>query len=490
MIRHLPLTLLLLWPVQLVAQSAGMPAESPSPASLPSASADVPAGGPLTLEEVLQASALQAPQIVESMARVRQAEGRALNAEGAFDTVFDVEAQSRVLGFYSGSYLEGKASRPLTQNGGQIYGGYRVSSGSFPIYEDKAYTERLGELKIGGLFALMRDRTIDERRGRVAIASRDIDVARLEREMVAVGVQARAAAAYQNWVAAGLRLKAYQALLNLAEQRRDGIARQVQLGARPAILLTETDQNIMRRRTLVVRSEQEFAAAANALSFFYRDAAGERLMASAERLPKALPAFRPQRVLGPVERPDLQSLNARVEQSELRLALAENEFKPRLDVRGEVAYDMGRPGVGGQSRNGEEVIVGVRLTVPLQRRQARGKIAEARAEIDGVRTRQQVIREQIAVEIKGISIAVDGAEKTARLADQEARLANDMAVAEQRRFDLGASDFFLLNLREEAATDAQVRLLDAQARAALAGVDLAGATANRPALGLPDGPLP
>ena len=179
MIRHLPLTLLLLWPVQLVAQSAGMPAESPSPASLPSASADVPAGGPLTLEEVLQASALQAPQIVESMARVRQAEGRALNAEGAFDTVFDVEAQSRVLGFYSGSYLEGKASRPLTQNGGQIYGGYRVSSGSFPIYEDKAYTERLGELKIGGLFALMRDRTIDERRGRVAIASRDIDVARL-----------------------------------------------------------------------------------------------------------------------------------------------------------------------------------------------------------------------------------------------------------------------------------------------------------------------
>ena len=65
-----------------------------------------------------------------------------------------------------------------------------------------------------------------------------------------------------------------------------------------------------------------------------------------------------------------------------------------------------------------------------------------------------------------------------------------MAVAEQRRFDLGASDFFLLNLREEAATDAQVRLLDAQARAALAGVDLAGATANRPALGLPDGPLP
>ncbi|MFM9934879.1 MAG: TolC family protein [Novosphingobium sp.] len=473
MIRHLLFALLLLWPFQLAAQTTN----TLNP-------------GPLTADAVLQASATHAPQIVEALARVRQAEGRALSAEGAFDTVFDVDAQSRVLGFYSGTYLEGKATRPLTENGGQIYGGYRVSSGSFPIYEDKAYTDRLGELKIGGLFALLRDRTIDDRRGRVAIAARDIDAARLEREMVAIGVQARAAAAYQNWAAAGLRLMAYQSLLDLAEKRRAGIVRQVQLGARPAILLTEADQNIVRRRTLVVRSEQEFAAAANALSFFYRDENGERLVPGAERLPAALPTFRPKRMLAPGDRPDLQTLSARLQQSELKLVLAENELKPRLDLRGELSYDVGATGLGGKSRDGEEAIVGLRLTVPLQRRQAKGKIAEARAEIDGLRTRQQLVREQIAVEVKGITIAVDGADKTARLAAEEADLANTMASAELRRFDLGASDFFLLNLREEAATDARVRLLDAQARAALAGVDLAGATADRQALGLPDGPLP
>ena len=41
--------------------------------------------------------------------------------------------------------------------------------------------------------------------------------------------------------------------MGLAEARRAGIARQVQLGARPAILLTEADTNIVRRRALVVR---------------------------------------------------------------------------------------------------------------------------------------------------------------------------------------------------------------------------------------------
>lgn len=456
--------LLLLWPVHAGAQGAG----------------------PLTLDEVLRSSALHAPQIVEALARERQAKGRALAAEGAFDTVFDVDAQSRVAGFYDGSFAEGRATRPLTGNGGQLYGGYRVSRGTFPIYEDRAYTDRLGELKIGGLYALLRDRAIDERRGRAAIAARDVDVARLEREMVAIGVQARAIAAYQNWVAAGLRLRAYRSLLDLAEERRGGIARQVQLGARPQILLTETDQNIVRRRALAVRSDQEFAAAANALSFFYRSGGGERVTPGAERLPAALPTFRPGPAAGPVDRPDLRSLDARLQQSELRLALAENELKPRLDLRGELAYDLGRTGLGGRSRDGEEAIVGVRFSVPLERRQAKGRIAEARAEIDGLRTRQRLVADQIAVEVDGILIAVDGAEKTARLAAEEAELADRMAAAERRRFELGASDFFLLNLREEAATDARIRLLDAQARAAMAGVDLAGATGDRRALGLDD----
>ncbi|WBH17976.1 TolC family protein [Sphingomonas radiodurans] len=459
---------MLLWPVQALAQPAS----------------------PLTLDEVLRSSATHAPQIIEALTRVRQAEGRALAAEGAFDTVFDVDAQSRVVGYYDGTYAEGRATRPLTGNGGQLYGGYRVSRGTFPIYEDKSYTDRLGELKVGGLFALLRDRAIDERRGRTAIAARDIDVARLDREMVAIGVQARAIAAYQNWAAAGLRLRVYRSLLGLAETRRGGIARQVQLGARPTILLTETDQNIVRRRTLVVRAEQEFAAAANALSFFYRDNEGERVSPDAERLPASFPAFRLRRPGDPTNRPDILSLGARLEQSELRLALAENDLKPRLDLRGELSYDLGPTGLGGRSRDGEEAIVGVRLSMPLQRRQAKGRIAEARAEIDGLQTRQQLVRDQIMVEVNGIVIAVDGAEKTAVLAAEEADLADRMAAAERRRFELGASDFFLLNLREEAATDARVRLIEAQTRAALAAADLAGATADRQSLGLGDQLLP
>ena len=322
--------------------------------------------GPLTLDEVLRSSARSAPQIVEALARVRQADGRALTAEGAFDTVFDIDSRSRLAGYYDGTVVEGRVTRPLTRNGGYVYGNYRASRGTFPIYEDQAYTNQLGEAKVGALFALLRDRVVDERRTRRSIAGTDLDLARFEADMVAVGVQRRAVDSYQSWVAAGLKLRAYADLLDLAERRRGAIGRQVTLGARPQILLVENDQNLVRRRALVVRAEQDFAVAANALSLYLRDELGKPLTVSADRLPpdtRALAGLAgAARTAAPVERPDYRAALARIEQATARLTLAENDLSPRLDLRGEVGKDVGAIGPGGNSRTPLEAIVGLRLS--------------------------------------------------------------------------------------------------------------------------------
>ncbi|MEG3175457.1 TolC family protein [Sphingomonas sp. RB3P16] len=445
---------------------------------------------PLTLDEVLRSSARSAPQIVEALARVRQAEGRSLTAEGAFDTVFEVDGRSRVAGYYDGSVVEGRATRPLTANGGYVYGGYRASRGSFPVYEDQAYTNRLGEAKVGALFALLRDRVVDERRTRRSVAGGDIDIARFEAAMVAIGVQRRAVDTYQAWVAAGLRLRAYRDLLDFAERRRSAISRQITLGARPEILLVENDQNLVRRRALTVRAEQDLATAANALSFHLRDDAGAPLLVSAERLPTDASALAGIALAGnrtePLRRPDYRAILTRIDQSTARLMLAENDLSPRLDLRGEVGKDFGAVGLGGPSRTPLDAAVGFRFSVPLQNRAAKGRVAEARAEIDALTHRSRFLRDQIAIEVEGIVIAVGATERLAAIADEEQRLAERLAAAERRRFELGSGDFFLVNQREETATDARVRLIDAQARIAAARAELAAATADRAALGLAD----
>lgn len=441
----------------------------------------------LSLAELLATSARSAPQIVEALARTRAAEGRALSAEGAFDSVFDVDARSRATGYYDGTELEAKIARPLTGNGGSLYAGYRLSRGTFPIYEDQNYTNRLGEVKVGALYALLRDRLIDERRTRRTLAAGDIDLARFEARATAIGVQKRAIDAYQSWVAAGLRREAYRGLLELAEQRRAGIERQVALGARPDLLLVENEQNLVRRRALVLRAEQDLAAAANALSLYYRDASGQPVTVTPSRLPGSLAGLAGPgvRLPGPrLARPDLQSALARIDQSTARLALAENDLRPRLDLRVELGKDLGAQGLGGPSRTPFETIVGFRFTVPLQNRVAKGKIAEARADLDAQNARARYLRDQIAVEVEGILIAVDAAEKLADAAMREQELAQRLAEGERRRFSLGSADFFLVNQREETATDARVRLIDAHARLAGARAELAAATADLAALGL------
>lgn len=446
------------------------------------------AAEPLTLKEVLASSAQHSPQIVEALIRVRQADARLTSARGAFDIVFDADSQVRPLGQDDGSYVEGRVTRPLETNGGGLYGGYRLSRGDLPIYEDRYFTNEAGDLILGGYFSLLRDRYIDSRRAQVAIAQRDIDIADFERQLIALGVQRRAIAAYQNWVASGQRVRTFRELIGLATSRQTQIDRTIELGSRAEIVGAENQQNVVRRQVLLVRSEQELAQAANDLSFFLRDAEGTPVTPGDDRLPAAFPDFKVP-LVGPdtiraIERPDLDGITARVEQAETRLMLARNDLRPRLDVRGEVSQSLGERGEGGPSRDGIRSYFGLRFSVPLEQRSARGRIAEAQAEIEVQNVRRRLIEDQILVEVKGLAVAVNAAERLRGLARDETALAERLAAAERRRFALGAADLIVVNLREEAAADARLRQLDVELRRAAARAELVAATVDRRQLGL------
>lgn len=447
---------------------------------------------PLRLEDVLESSARHSPAIVEAINREESAEGRRLSASGAFDTVFDIKAQTRLFGYYDGSTVDGMVTRPLTGNGGNVYAGYRVSTGDFPSYYGGNYTNRLGEARVGTVFSLMRDRLVDERRTKLSLAARDVELARLDRDLIAIGVQRRAIVAYQQWVAAGLRVRIYSDLLALATERQASISRQIQLGARPAILGTENEQNIVRRRSMLVRAEQDLDAAAIELSFYLRDDAGEPLVPGRDRLPADLPELRlpdfgdglDKNTVRGFSRPELDTILVRLEKTRDQQRLAENDYGPRLDLQAEVSKDLGPIGVGGVSRDPAEGYVGLRFTLPLERRQARGRIDEARAEADALEARRRMLEDQILLEVNGLAVQVAAAERLVALAGDETRLADSMAEAERRRFALGASDFLVVNLREESAADARLRQIDAEYRRSAARAELIAATVDRVQLGL------
>lgn len=476
-----------------VAQSRGgvpaYPGVSPTlEAEARAAAEPLPAASqPLSLAEVLLASRFHAPQVLEALARVRGAEGRLLTAEGAFDTLFAASFDTRPTGFLDGTAAGARLTQPFATNGGSFFGGYDISRGALATAQSGANTAQYGRFTAGTIFALLRDREIDDRRFNRTLADADVLIADTDRLLVAIGVQARAIAAWNNWVIAGQRVVVFKDLLKLALDRQAGFKRQVAEGLRPAILLTENEQNILRRQTLVVQAEQALQLAAISLSLFWRDRDGNPLVPGPERLPPRLPA--PFVVAGDMAaalelRPDLKLVDVRISVARQRVALDRNNFLPRLDLRAEVNQFAGDAGAAGRPFTGTESRVGVSFTVPLQQRVASGRLAQTIAEIDGFRQRRRLIEDQIRIEISGLSVAAAQARRLLGIAVDEQDRAVTMAAAERRRFEAGASDFFVVNLREEQAADAQVRRLDAAFRQIVANADLAAATVDLRALGL------
>lgn len=448
---------------------------------------------PLLPAEVLAASERHFPRILASLAELRGAAGRALETEGAFDLVFDVDGFSRIDGFYDGRVIEGGASQRLPEFGASLYGSYSVSDGTFPIYEDEFYTNTGGTAKIGALFNLLRDQSLDEARYRRA----DAQVARIQAELdvllTKIGVQQRALIAYWRWVALGRQVIVYADLLSIATERQVGLSEQVDRGAVAEIFLTENQQNISRRQALVTSSRRDLMKAGNALAFYFRDADGRPQVPGIARLPRpedvgsaimttALPDTATLAALD--RRPELSRLRATIQRVQLEIELAENELKPRLDVGVELAQPFGSIAEGGPSRDETDAIIGMKFSVPLQQRAARGRLAAAQAELQVAAYEQQLAQEQIELELRNILLDLAFANQLQELAAVEVQQSEIMRDSELRRFESGASDFFLVNVREETAADARIRLLEAELTTRIARANYDAAVVDVDRLGI------
>ena len=144
----------------------------------------------------------------------------------------------------------------------------------------------------------------------------------------------------------------------------------------------------------------------------------------------------------------------------------------------------GDVGAGGPSRSGTEPKVGLKFSVPLQQRSARGQLASTEAEIDAQSLRRRQLEEQITVELENLRADIEATRRIAELAVAEQGRAAELAVAERRRFSLGASDLFLVQVREESEASARIRSIDAAWKALQSRAELAAVAADLDALGL------
>jgi len=421
---------------------------------------------PLSLSAVQSAAEKWFPPLLAAQEDIAAAEGERLAAQGGFDPTWKTLGGVTPLGYYDNWRLDTVVQQPLQTGGANLLAGWRMGQGQFAVYDGKAETLQAGEVRAGIALPLIRDREVDSRRVALRNAAANPQIARAQRDAQVLEVRRAAALRYWAWVEATLQLQIAKGLLQLAQDRNAGLAQRVARGDLAALELQENQRAILSRQGIVVAAERAVQSAAAELALYVRDDRGQPRLPKPDEAPPAIPvpdarasadlAVVAERAVG--RRPERLRLQLQAEQARQEAALARNQALPELDLLGTVSQDLG----GGPKRlDPFNVEVGVVLDIPLRTRSADGKRQQALAKAKKAQIQTNFLYERILTDLRDLHAADEAARQRLALAKQEQVLARQLAAAEAEQFRLGSGNALLVNLREQAAAEAEGRLVSA-----------------------------
>jgi len=426
---------------------------------------------PLELKDVLISVEMQFPLILAALTEVAAAEGRLLEARGGFDTRLKSATKIDAQGFYESQRYDVGLEQPTTLWGATLSTGYRRGSGDFAVYDGESKTNDGGEFRLGVTLPLLQGRRIDP--NRVAVWRSLIEREQAEPLVARKRLETtrKAADAYWKWMSAGQRRGIMRHLLALAEDRRTQVELGVGEGLLAPITAADNQRSVVERQSNLLLAERAMQQAAIELSLYSRDADGRPIVPPDARLPSAFPAARvPEEIrvdddvrLALTRRPEIQALELDLAGLQLEQDLARNEFLPALDVGVFGSQDVGGDANSPDDKSRFELEVGVRLEVPFQQRTARGKLAAIEAKANKMGLELQFVRELVAADVSDSVSALTQSWQRLGQAHENVQLADELAGAERLQFEVGESDLFRVNVREQQAALAAADHVDVQA---------------------------
>lgn len=420
----------------------------------------------LTLEQVRQSTERHHPLVRAALDELRSERGALEAARGAFDSKLVGEHQRVASGYWSRTLTDVQIEKPLKVANAKAYAGYSYGfNGRFPPQFSTLSTNSGGAPRLGLSFDLLRGFSIDESRAGLELATKQVQAAMATATLTQWDLARYAEVAYWEWVAARKILETYEGLLQNAISREAYLRQRVDRGDAPAVILSENAQYIARRRRTTLAAQERYVRAKIELSLFFRNETGEPIVVSDSETRDEFPPFVVEAVTTITgsepsvnERPEIRILETQLAQREVDLRLAENIRLPRLSAWGDYTQNIG----GEDPTNPDHAwSLGLRFEIPIEREFIRGSIATARSRRDAQLARHRYGVEAFRTQEQGLREALALQQKQLEQTKEEFRYARELVVVETLKFRSGGSNLFLVNLREEAAADAEATLHEA-----------------------------
>ncbi len=419
----------------------------------------------LSWQELVDSADKNYPQILSYYEKVEASQGTALASLGFFDIKLKQSFFDKSRGFYDGKTTDTLLEKELGFMGSKVYGGYRKSFGNFPDYENQSLTNSDGEYRTGAKFSLLKDSSIDQNRLGVILSNLGVLESKIQLERIRKEIERDATKAYWKWVASEKIFHIYEGLYQLSLKRHSQLEEKLKKGDVAQIIVAENKKNILRRKSALAKARQDFENSAIYLSLFWRNENGTPIIPKRNQVPEintTLHEIKEDQASRDLEialanRFELRILKIQKDENLNQLKYAKNSFKPQLDIDFGASKDLGS---GPSSRAQANNYVGLDFSVPLQQREARGKITEYDSKLKSLKLEQQLAEEKIKAELEQIKIQISNIVEMHHNLLEEAKLADLLENSEREKFKHGASNFFLVNLREQDTASSKAAAIE------------------------------
>ncbi len=423
----------------------------------------LPAWAALTPQAVRESALKFHPTVRGAVDRMLAGEETVRGARGAFDTKLVADHYRVASGFWARTMSDVMIEKPLQVANSKVYAGYSYGfNGMFPPQFSTVSTNSGGTPRVGASASVWRHRSIDPARAALRASGFDSQIARGEKDLTFWDIGRLSEIAYWEWVTAQRVETVYKNLLKNGEARNGFLESRAQRGDAPQILVRENEQYIANRKAGLMAATERRIRAEYALSLFLRNENGEPTLPAENEAFQDYPQdFAPllasDELNANVEeiarrRPDIANLGADFEKSRIDLELAEQDLKPKVDVWGDYTRNIGDE----DPTNPPHVwSFGVRLEIPIERNLGKGNIAAAKSRQSAAQRNWDLGRQTYQTEVlankRALALQLGRVEQAA----VELARARQLVEAESYKLKSGGGNLFLVNLREEAAANAE-----------------------------------
>ena len=410
----------------------------------------------LTEEQVIKSVLTHFPLIQEAELKAKSSEGDLTAAEGAFDYKLIFKSRNRIEDKYDNQYFETTIERQTALGGAALVAGHRQGRGNFPSYDGKYETSGAGEIFAGLSIPVLRNFSTDEFRTNLKVKQLENKQASEQLKLKKLIYVHKALTLYYKWVLESQKLKINREIYELAKLRHSMIENKYKAGDLEKIKVTDNLRAIEKRNGEVVKNIIELNKVRAQLSLYVRDSLGGPQSLSEETAAELILAHPEQALaenLTTSNNPQISILQLEKEKMNAEFEFFDQSRKPGLNLELLGAKELSP----NEAYDPQSMQIGLKFDFPLENRKAEGKTVAFSYKVQAIEKQKYFLEQELAQQFNFFKQASNQSKERWEITSREYESTRKMAEAEKSKWSQGASDLFIVNLREQDVADVDIR---------------------------------